>query len=223
MQSQPIALDLFSGKGGWTDGLMAAGFKVYGFDIKEYEGYKGIFVKRNILEMTPEEVRSYNPRFICCSSPCEEFSIHGMKMFHKNPKHPDLGIKLFEHSKMLCESSGVPYIMENVRAAQGFVGRSVNHCGPFHLWGNGVPAIIPPDCYRAKKEMRMVPGNKYARLPEGAKKEIRNNMQNETVKKYGGHKETTAASAVIPFSLSSYVGRIAMENYGIQSLAIPVK
>jgi hypothetical protein len=200
----PVALDFFSGRGGWTDGLLAAGFTVYGFDIKEYEGYKGIFVKRDILEMTPEEIRSYNPRFICCSSPCEEFSVHGMKMFHKKPKHPDMGIKIFNHSKMLCESSGVPYIMENVRAAQVFVGRSVNHCGPFHLWGNGVPAIIPPDCYRASKGLSF--------------KRRDGSYGGESVKvcelMYADKKLRASTTATIPPALSSYVGRIAMENYG---------
>ncbi len=32
--------------------------------------------------------------------------------------------------------------MENVRAAQQFVGNAVHHCGPFYLWGNGVPALM---------------------------------------------------------------------------------
>jgi|SRR6266850_1250548 len=211
MEPKPVALDLFSGRGGWTDGLLAAGFRVIGFDIKEYEGYKGEFVKRDILEMTAEEIRSYNPKFICCSSPCEQFSVHGMKCFHKNPKHPELGIKLFEHSKMLCESSGVPYIMENVRAAQTFVGRSVNHCGPFHLWGNGIPAIIPPEVYKENKGMALgIPAN-YAELtPEEIRAERR-----KSDKWYVKNKRQRAAtSATIPMSLSSYVGRIAMENYG---------
>ena len=38
----------------------------------------------------------------------------------------------------------MPYVIENVRAAQQFVGNAVHHCGPFYLWGTGVPAIIPP-------------------------------------------------------------------------------
>lgn len=33
--------------------------------------------------------------------------------------------------------------MENVRAAQRFIGDAANHCGPFYLWGNAVPPIMP--------------------------------------------------------------------------------
>ena len=84
----------------------------------------------------------YWPDFICASSPCEQFSVHGMKHFHPNPPYPELGIKLFEHTRALCEASGVPYVMENVRAAQQFVGNAVHHCGPFYLWGSGVPPLL---------------------------------------------------------------------------------
>jgi hypothetical protein len=90
--------------------------------------------------MTAEDVQGYD--FICASSPCEQFSVHGMKHFHPNPKYPELGLKLFNHTRMLCDASGVPYVMENVRAAQKFVGNAVNHCGPFYLWGSGVPPLL---------------------------------------------------------------------------------
>lgn len=199
---QPIAIDLFSGRGGWTDGLLAAGFHVIGFDIKEFPDYKGEFHKLDILEMTSEEIKMYGAAFIACSSPCEEFSVHGMKHFHPNPKHPDMGIRLFNHAKMLCESARIPYIMENVRAAQKFIGQSVNHCGPFHLWGTGVPAIIPPECYKVNKGLSF--------------KRRDGRFGGENVKvcelMYGDKKIRAAASANIPFSLSSYVGRIAMES-----------
>jgi hypothetical protein len=80
--------------------------------------------------------------FICASSPCEQFSVHGMKHFHPNPPYPELGINLFEHTRAICEASGVPYVMENVRAAQQFVGNAKHHCGPFYLWGSGVPPLL---------------------------------------------------------------------------------
>ena len=44
-------------------------------------------------------------------------------------------------------------MMENVRAAQQFVGQAVHHCGPFYLWGSGVPAIAAPGHYEGD-EMR---------------------------------------------------------------------
>ena len=72
---------------------------------------------QDILTLTPEDIRAINPDFICASSPCRAvFSVHGMKHFHPNPRsvYPEMGLELFNHTRMLCESSGVPYVMENV-------------------------------------------------------------------------------------------------------------
>lgn len=33
---KPLAIDLFCGLGGWTDGLLAEGYEVIGFDISKY-------------------------------------------------------------------------------------------------------------------------------------------------------------------------------------------
>jgi hypothetical protein len=101
--------------------------------------YGFTFVEMNVLELN--EIPG-NFDFIVASPPCEEFSVHGMKHFHPNPPYPELGIKLFNHTRALCEASGLPYVMENVRAAQQFIGRAVHHCGPFYLWGTGVPPIL---------------------------------------------------------------------------------
>lgn len=109
------------------------------------------FFKADILDLSANrgsiycggvQLGQWQPDFICASSPCEQFSVHGMKHFHPNPPYPELGIKLFEHTRHICEESGVPYVMENVRAAQPFVGNAVHHCGPFYLWGTGVPPIL---------------------------------------------------------------------------------
>lgn len=96
----------------------------------------------DVLQLSAASIRDYKPDFICASPPCEQFSVHGMKHFHPNPAHPEGGIKLFNLTRDLCEASGVPYVLENVRSAQKFVGNAVHHCGPFYLWGNAVPPLL---------------------------------------------------------------------------------
>ncbi len=137
-------LDLFCGRLGWSRAFAARGWECIGIDLVEpSEVPAGCeFRQWDILKMTPEMVRELAPDFICASSPCEQFSVHGMKHFHPNPPYPELGIELFNHTRALCEASGVPYVMENVRAAQQFVGTAVHHCGPFYLWGNAVPPLL---------------------------------------------------------------------------------
>jgi len=138
-------LDLFAGRFGWGRVFAARGWEVVGIDLTlPPEIPQGCeFIQADVLTITPDWIAEQGFDFICASSPCEQFSVHGMKHFHPNPPYPELGIKLFNHTRMLCESAGVQYVMENVRAAQQFVGNAVHHCGPFYLWGNGVPAIMP--------------------------------------------------------------------------------
>lgn len=103
--------------------------------------------------------------FIWASTPCDEFSCWTMKMFQPNPKHPALGIRLFSHAKHLCESSGSLYVLENVRGAQQFVGDAISHCGPFYMWGNAVPPIVPQGITKTKWYRREgKPGNFAAEL-----------------------------------------------------------
>jgi hypothetical protein len=144
-KTKPRLLDLFCGRWGWSRAFAARGWECVGVDLVEPpeipDGFK--FCQLDVLTLSKYDVCHHlEPDFICASSPCEQFSVHGMKHFHPNPKYPELGIKLFNHTRELCEASGVPYVMENVRAAQQFVGNAVHHCGPFYLWGSGVPALM---------------------------------------------------------------------------------
>src|SRR6266550_7440760 len=136
-------LDLFCGRWGWSRAFAARGWECVGIDLVEPPDTPARceFLQGNVLELTGDWFPTFD--FIVASSPCEEFSVHGMKHFHPNPRYPEMGIKLFNHTRSLCEASGVPYVMENVRAAQQFVGQAVHHCGPFYLWGNGVPPLMP--------------------------------------------------------------------------------
>lgn len=138
-------LDLFSGRFGWSRAFAARGWDCYGIDLVEAPEVpaKCHWSGTDVLTLTREWVKCMAFDFIVASSPCEEFSVHGMKHFHPNPKYPEMGIKLFNHTRALCEASGIPYVMENVRSAQKFVGRATHHCGPFYLWGTGVPPLMP--------------------------------------------------------------------------------
>jgi len=134
-------LDLFCGRGGWTNAFLDRGWEVVGVDLVRHPEYRGEFIEADALEITPEFARGFD--FGCASSPCEEFSVHGMKMFHKAPKFPDMGLVLFCWTRRMFDTAGIPYVMENVRAAQDFVGKAAHKCGPFHLWGNAVPPLMP--------------------------------------------------------------------------------
>jgi C-5 cytosine-specific DNA methylase len=138
-------LDLFCGRLGWTKGFLAQGWEVVGIDIVEPpeipQGFN--FQQADILTLNQNLFKLWDFDFVCASSPCEQFSVHGMKHFHPSPPYPELGLKLFHQARVLCGLSGCPYVMENVRAAQQFVGPAVNHCGSFYLWGTGVPPVVP--------------------------------------------------------------------------------
>jgi hypothetical protein len=140
-------LDLFCGRWGWSQAFAARGWECVGIDLFEPPEIPAgcTFYQLDILSISRVQgwIYGWNFDFICASSPCEQFSVHGMKHFHPNPPYPELGIKLFNHTRAICEASGVPYVMQNVRPAQKFVGNATQHCGPFYLWGSGVPPIMP--------------------------------------------------------------------------------
>jgi hypothetical protein len=166
-------LDLFCGRWGWSRAFAARGWECVGVDLTRPPDIpKGCeFLCLDVLSLSAQYVRDGKFDFICASSPCEEFSVHGMKHFHPNPKYPENGIRLFEHTRALCEASGLPYVMENVRAAQQFVGNAVHHCGPFYLWGNAVPPLMPKGTKKAAGFTA-----KYPPTPEMVRRGIKTEM-----------------------------------------------
>jgi hypothetical protein len=135
-------LDLFCGRWGWGRAFAKRGWVCVGVDLMQPPDTPPncAFNRGDVLQITPDWVRNFD--FVCASPPCEQFSVHGMKHFHPDPPYPELGTKLFNHTRDICEAAGVPHVLENVRAAQPFVGNAVHHCGPFYLWGSGVPPLL---------------------------------------------------------------------------------
>lgn len=159
-------LDLFCGRLGWGRAFAARGWEVVGVDLVEPPDIPvGCeFCEADILQLrcTSGDWAVYGGThyidlgrfdFICASSPCEQFST--MLNFRPPVAHPELGIKLFEHTRRICEASGVPYVMENVAGAQKHVGRAVAHAGSYLLWGNAVPPLLPKGLQKGMTELAM--------------------------------------------------------------------
>lgn len=219
MSERKVMVDLFCGRGGWTKGFQAHGWHCIGIDLNPQPEYPGELIQADIaqlFDLPPAD-------FYCCSSPCENFSIFKMRMFHKNPKWPWLGIALFEHAKSLMEATGKPFVMENVSGATGFVGQSANHLGPFHIWGPGVPAIFPRECYRVKKGIDLgssavvnalkMSQSTYSHLSKAdrqAIKEYRRKFDSMwSSSKSPERKAATAKAAEIPLIISSHIAQMA--------------
>jgi hypothetical protein len=239
----PRMLDLFCGRWGWSRAFAARGWDCYGVDLVEHPANDGIycppagcrFIRADVLDLMMDSTGlrwgKFGPGrliekpfdFICASSPCEQFSVHGFKCFYPNPAYPEFGIKLFNHTREICEASGVPYVMENVRPAQQFVGQAVNHCGPFYLWGNGVPPLMPQGIIKGKQNvMRAVPDHIFykwkAELPPD---EVKARRREYLAKLWppGSRKGSASRAATIPPELSSCVADFAERLLEQRSLA----
>lgn len=77
---KPLAIDLYAGLGGWTDGLLAAGYRCIGFDIERHaygtHKYPGQLVLADVRQIHGKQFR--NADLIVASPPCQEFSYMAM-------------------------------------------------------------------------------------------------------------------------------------------------
>jgi hypothetical protein len=156
----PLAIDLFCGLGGWTDGLLAEGYYVVGFDVERHDYGDG---KRYPAQLVLQDVLTLHGRqfkdatLIVASPPCQEYSYMAMPWSlakavaaeYRNgvrdvKKLTALFDACFRIQREASEAAGrhIPLIVENVRGACPWVGRSRWNFGAYHLWGD-VPALMP--------------------------------------------------------------------------------
>ena len=155
----PLAIDLYCGLGGWTEGLLAEGYDVIGFDIERHEygehRYPAQLVLQDVLTLHGRQFK--DAALIVASPPCQEYSYMAMpwsraKAIAAEYREGRRDVKkltalfdaCFRIQREACEAAGrhIPLVVENVRGAIPWVGLSRWNFGSFHLWGD-VPALMP--------------------------------------------------------------------------------
>lgn len=159
--ADPLAIDLCCGLGGWTEGLLAEGYRVRGYDIEEHvygdERYPAELVIRDVLSLHGSEVA--DAALIVASPPCQEYSYMAMpwslaKAKAARIRADETGAALerlnaifnacFRIQREASAAAGrhIPMLVENVRGAQPWVGPAAWNYGSYYLWGD-VPALMP--------------------------------------------------------------------------------
>jgi hypothetical protein len=157
----PLAIDLFCGLGGWTEGLLAEGFDVIGFDIERHEygdhRYPAQLVVQDVLTLHGSQFK--DAALIVASPPCQEYSYMAMPWKLAKAKAAAIradttGQKLADLNRLfdacfriqkeasMAAGRHIPMVVENVRGAQPWVGRARWTWGSFCLWGD-TPALMP--------------------------------------------------------------------------------
>lgn len=145
----PLAIDLFCGLGGWTEGLLAEGYRVIGFDIERhrYGGaqYPAQLVLQDVTTLHGAQFKT--AALMVASPPCQAYSYRAMPWSRAKalpPPDNTLFEACFRIQREAIAAAGryIPLIVENVNGAQKWVGRARWHYGSFYLWGD-VPALMP--------------------------------------------------------------------------------
>jgi hypothetical protein len=169
---KPLAIDLFCGLGGWTEGLLAEGWRCRGYDIEAHEygdeSYPGELVIADVAALTGADVADGD--LIVASPPCTEFSYMAMpwsraKQIARALRGEDEFPAGYKGSRTIAELTAlfdacfriqreandiraargqppIPMVVENVRGAIPWVGPAAWNYGSYYLWGD-VPALMP--------------------------------------------------------------------------------
>lgn len=228
---KPIAIDLFCGLGGWTEGLLATGYEVVGFDIERHaygdKRYPAQLVLQDIR--TIDGARFKDAALIVASPPCQRYSYMAMPWTRAKEMQAkyeasvearnelnELFNQCFRIQREASAAAGrhIPMVVENVKGAQKWVGPAKWHYGSFYLWGD-VPALMPVG---AHLKVPSVDGGRRTDPGKGARFTSREG-RDESVK-LGAHGSTVIAKGRGPRNHAS--GSIDRKQASAEIAKIPL-
>ena len=234
---KPIVHDLYCGLGGWAEGFLSEGFHCIGYDIEKHDygtgTYPGELILCDVRSIHGSQLK--DAACIVASPPCQEPSYRAMPWKRAKalnaigPPHNfiELFNACFRIQREASEAAGhyIPLIVENVRGAQEWVGRSRWNYGSYHLWGD-VPALMPIVLNRRMKycgsaKERLWKDRQIPRLNQGHAPLSEQGLKiggdwfsdpNSTCRKHGSRskarKAASAQIAKIPFPLAQHIARV---------------
>ena len=159
---KPLAIDLYAGLGGWSDGLLAEGYDCVGFDIERHQygehRYPAQLVLQDVRTLHGSQFR--NAALIVASPPCQGYSYRAMPWSRAKalpPPDNTLFEQCFRIQREACEAAGrhIPIVVENVRGAQKWVGMAQANYGSFYLWGDvPTPQLALPGFRSPRQSLR---------------------------------------------------------------------
>lgn len=119
----PWLLDLFCGAGGAAVGYWRAGFNVVGVDIEPQRRYPFTFVRADAMAILAGQLKlGMVFDAVHASPPCQHYS---KTQRIRSNAHPDL----IGRVRRLLKPYGVPYVIENVADARGYMRDPAMLCG----------------------------------------------------------------------------------------------
>lgn len=109
MSESRLLLDVFAGAGGASMGYHRAGWTVVGVDKEPQPNYPFRFIRADALDYLSDGV-SWLYDAIHAGPPCQRYSVMSACRPGLSDKYPDL----IEPTRELLESTGLPWVMENV-------------------------------------------------------------------------------------------------------------